>query len=98
MPNWEVATALGIALLVALTTHVFYRRPPAALWPVLPLVFGSALIFSVGDLVANLWAQNETVRWVGGVQQLYASAVRTFVEVGPSGVLSGLVEHNISWP
>ncbi|NQZ98541.1 MAG: response regulator [Myxococcales bacterium] len=65
MPDWEVATALGIALLVALTTHVFYRRPPAALWPVLPLVFGSALIFSVGDLVANLWAQNETVRWVG---------------------------------
>ena len=52
MPDWEVATALGIALLVALTTHVFYRRPPAQLWPALPLVFGSALIFSVGDLVA----------------------------------------------
>ena len=67
MPDWEVATALGIALLVALTTHVFYRRPPAQLWPALPLVFGSALIFSVGDLVAILWAANGSIRWVGMV-------------------------------
>ena len=67
MPDWEVATALGIALLVALTTHVFYRRPPAALWPALPLVFGSALVFSLGDLIANLWAQDPSIRWVGMV-------------------------------
>jgi len=65
VPNWEVATALGIALLVALTTHVFYRRPPAALWPALPVVFGAALIFSIGDFIANNWAQNESTRWVG---------------------------------
>lgn len=65
MPNWEIATALGISLLVALSTHVFYRRPPAGLWPVLPLVFLSALVFSIGDLIANLWAQNESIRWIG---------------------------------
>ena len=53
MPDWEVATALGIALLVALTTHVFYRRPPVQLWPALPLVFGSALVFSIGDLIPH---------------------------------------------
>ena len=56
MPDWEFATALAIALIVALTTHVFYRRPPAPLWPWLPLSFGSALLFSLGDLIANLWA------------------------------------------
>ena len=65
MPQWQIATALGISLLVALSTHVFYRRPPAALWPALPLVFFAALIFSVGDLLANLWSDNETIRWAG---------------------------------
>ncbi len=65
MPEWQLATAIGIALLVAMTTHLFYRRPPAALWPALPLVFGAALVFSVGDLIANQWAQNETIRWAG---------------------------------
>ncbi|MEE2676999.1 MAG: histidine kinase N-terminal 7TM domain-containing protein [Myxococcota bacterium] len=67
MPDWEVATALGIALLVALTTHVFYRRPPVQLWPALPLVFGSALVFSIGDLVAIRWASNDSIRWAGMV-------------------------------
>ena len=67
MPNWEVATALGISLLVALTAHVFYRRPPARLWPSLPLIFTCALIFSVGDLIANLWRSNETALWSGMV-------------------------------
>ena len=71
MPDWQVATALAIALLVALTTRIFYQRPPAALWPALPLVFGSALVFCMGDLVANLWAQNEAIRWVG-MLMLYA--------------------------
>ena len=65
MPNWEVATALGITLLVGLSTHLFYRRPPAALWPALPLVFGTALVFSFGDLLANLWPENESIRWAG---------------------------------
>ncbi|HJO24576.1 MAG: histidine kinase N-terminal 7TM domain-containing protein [Myxococcota bacterium] len=67
MPNWQVATALGIMLLVALTTHVFYRRPPAALWPALPLVFGSGLVFSVGDLIAMVWAHDDSIRWAGMV-------------------------------
>ena len=65
MPQWQIATALGISLLVALSTHVFYRRPPAALWPALPWVFFAALIFSVGDLLANVWADNEAIRWAG---------------------------------
>ena len=67
MPDWEFATAMAIALIVALTTHVFYRRPPATLWPWLPLSFASALVFSVGDLIAHLWAHDDSLRWVGMV-------------------------------
>lgn len=67
MPQWQIATALAIAFLVGLSTHVFYRRPPAALWPSLPAVFFAALIFSIGDLLANFWSQNETIRWSGMV-------------------------------
>ncbi|MDE0884207.1 MAG: response regulator [Myxococcota bacterium] len=65
MAEAQIATSLGIVLLVALSTHVFYRRPPAALWPALPLVFFSALIFSIGDLLANVWPNNSTIRWIG---------------------------------
>ncbi|MEE2673051.1 MAG: histidine kinase N-terminal 7TM domain-containing protein [Myxococcota bacterium] len=65
MVEWEVATALAITLLVGLATHVFYRRPPKPLWPALPLLFGSALIFSVGDLLANGWPDNELILWLG---------------------------------
>ena len=67
MPNWQIATALSISLLVGLTTHVFYRRPPRGLWPSLPLVFGTALLFSAGDLIANQWTQNDTLQWTGMV-------------------------------
>ena len=67
MPDWQVATALAISLLVGLATHVFYRRPPAGLWPVLPIVFGAALVFSIGDLIANQWAKNDALRWTGMV-------------------------------
>ncbi|MCE2726412.1 MAG: acyltransferase domain-containing protein [Planctomycetaceae bacterium] len=35
----------------------------------------------------------ETVRWVEVVERLYAAGARTFVEVGPSGVLTGLTRR-----
>ncbi|MCH2186523.1 PAS domain-containing protein, partial [Myxococcota bacterium] len=65
MPDWQIATALSIVLLLGLGTHIFYRRPPSPLWPSLPLAFGAALLFSVGDLIANQWSEQESLREVG---------------------------------
>ena len=65
MSEAQIATLLGIVLLVAMSTHVFYRRPPAALWPALPMVFLSALIFSFGDLLASIWSEDLEIRWAG---------------------------------
>ena len=67
MSEAQIATSLGIVLLVALSTHIFYRRPPAALWPALPLVFSSALIFSFGDLLASIHHGNASLHWAGMV-------------------------------
>ncbi|MDG2303977.1 MAG: histidine kinase N-terminal 7TM domain-containing protein [Candidatus Binatia bacterium] len=66
----QIAASLGIVLLVALSTHVFYRRPPAVLWPALPLVFFSALIFSLGDLLTLVWPNDSAIRW-GGMVMAY---------------------------
>lgn len=65
MSQAQIATLLGIILLVAMSTHVFYRRPPAALWPALPIVFFSALIFSVGDIFASIWPHDPELHWIG---------------------------------
>ncbi len=43
-----------------------------------------------GSLIRQM---TETVRWIGVVEKLYAAGVRTFVEVGPSGVLVGLARR-----
>ena len=49
---------------------------------------------SSGDIRESLIRQmTDTVRWVSVVERLYESGVRTFVEVGPSGVLSGLTRR-----
>ena len=65
MSEAQMATSLGILLLVALSTHIFYRRPPAALWPALPLVFFSALIFAFGDLLSSIHHGYDSLHWVG---------------------------------
>ena len=46
------------------------------------------------DVLESLVRQmTETVRWIDVVNRLYEAGVRTFVEVGPSGVLSGLARR-----
>jgi acyl transferase domain-containing protein/acyl carrier protein len=46
------------------------------------------------DVLESLVRQmTETVRWIEVVNRLYDAGVRTFVEVGPSGVLSGLTRR-----
>ncbi len=65
MSEAQIATSLGVVLLVAMSTHVFYRRPPAALWPALPMVFFSALVFSIGDLFASVWPEDPKLHWFG---------------------------------
>ncbi len=57
-------------------------------------MFSSTTTSALGgpaDIQESLIRQmTETVRWVGVVEKLYQSGVRVFVEVGPSGVLTGL--------
>lgn len=43
-----------------------------------------------GSLVRQM---TDTVQWIGMIELLYAAGVRTFVEVGPSGVLTGLTRR-----
>jgi acyl transferase domain-containing protein/acyl carrier protein len=46
------------------------------------------------DVLESLVRQmTETVRWIDVVNRLYDAGVRSFVEVGPSGVLSGLTRR-----
>ncbi len=60
-------------------------------------VFSSTTVAPMADPPAvreSLIRQmTETVRWIGVVEALYAAGVRTFVEVGPSGVLTGLARR-----
>ncbi len=51
----------------------------------------AARLESAADVRTSLVRQmSETVHWIETVEKLYAAGVRTFVEVGPSGVLTGL--------
>ena len=51
----------------------------------------AAPMVTVDDVRQSLVRQmTQTVRWVEVVEKLWAEGVRTFVEVGPSGVLTGL--------
>jgi len=51
----------------------------------------AAPMATVDDVRQSLVRQmTQTVRWVEVVEKLWAEGVRTFVEVGPSGVLTGL--------
>ena len=65
MPAWQFATALSITLLIALTLRVFYRRPPGSLWPSLPMVVCSALVFAIGDLMSLVWFEWPAGLFVG---------------------------------
>ena len=54
----------------------------------------TALLSNSANIQDSLIRQmTETVRWVGVVEKLYESGVRMFVEVGPSGVLTGLTRR-----
>ncbi|OUT67364.1 MAG: hypothetical protein CBB70_08755, partial [Planctomycetaceae bacterium TMED10] len=54
----------------------------------------AARVLDTGAIRESLARQmTETVQWVGVVERLYEEGVRTFVEVGPLGVLSGLVRR-----
>ena len=59
--------------------------------------YSSTTVATLGDEEAvrrSLVRQmTETVRWVAVVEQLHAAGVRTFVEVGPAGVLTGLTRR-----
>ena len=54
----------------------------------------AAPMLSADDVRESLIRQmTQTVRWVDVVERLWESGVRTFVEVGPSGVLTGLTRR-----
>ena len=64
--------------------------------PQLPLVSSTTLTrLDTPDAIREslIRQMTETVRWVDVIGQLYAEGVRVFVEVGPSGVLSGLTRR-----
>lgn len=64
--------------------------------PVRPIISSTTLetLMDPSGVRASLIRQmTERVRWIDVVEGLHASGVRTFVEVGPSGVLSGLTRR-----
>ncbi|MFM7520794.1 MAG: beta-ketoacyl synthase N-terminal-like domain-containing protein, partial [Planctomycetota bacterium] len=70
--------------------------PVAFATPRLPLVSSTTVepLDDAAAIRASLVRQmTERVRWVDVVRRLHAAGVRTFVEVGPSGVLTGLVRR-----
>jgi len=70
--------------------------PVAFATPRLPLVSSTTVepLVDAAAIRASLVRQmTERVRWVDVVRRLHAAGVRTFVEVGPSGVLTGLVRR-----
>jgi len=76
---------------LATTINSLPIKPPAT------PIFSSTTVSQMADPSAvreSLIRQmTETVRWIGVVEALYAAGVRTFVEVGPSGVLTGLARR-----
>ncbi|MFM7033886.1 MAG: beta-ketoacyl synthase N-terminal-like domain-containing protein [Planctomycetia bacterium] len=64
--------------------------------PAIPMVSGtmvSTMTTPAAVRESLVGQMTERVRWIGVVEQLYAAGVRTFVEVGPAGVLTGLARR-----
>ncbi|MBM4367021.1 MAG: acyltransferase domain-containing protein, partial [Deltaproteobacteria bacterium] len=88
-----VATAFHSPIVApAADTFADYLRGLSLGAPSFPVFSNTTAAPHAGDLAPALGAHlRSPVRWVEQIEAMYAAGARVFVEVGPGGVLSGLV-------